>query len=205
MQSGLECADDTTGDANLIEINLDANGAGLDYWDISAVPGFTVPVAVSVEGCDGVACSTDLNPSCPDPRLELTDSDGTIVGCLSACMAGVNAGDDSANCCSGSHNSASTCSPDDVDFYDYFKSGCENAYAFPFDDVQTEEVIYTCSSSASPAYTIEFCPTANATSAPAASRSRHRSKPAPSSVHFEDLRKLTIVDAQGTTVTSTGE
>lgn len=175
-QAGLECPDSSSANANLVEINLDANAAGLDYWDISAVPGFTVPLAVSVATCAGVSCPADLNAACPDSRLEQVDANGTVVGCLSACMAGLDAGSDSANCCSGSHATAATCDSSQVDFYRYFKEGCENAYAYPFDDAQGEDVIYTCPSAASPGYTIEFCPASNATSDAVSARSRHRSQ-----------------------------
>ncbi|GAA5850213.1 hypothetical protein JCM8547_001044 [Rhodosporidiobolus lusitaniae] len=161
--AGRDCADATMGWANLFELNMNQYN-GDDYWDISAVPGFVTPMSVvpSVSSCSSVTCSTDLNPTCPDD-LRVYDSDGTaIIACLSACMTAMNAGSDttnSNNCCSGSFNTAATCSKDGVDDYTFFKDGCENAYAYPFDDQSTlPTVVWTCPASSSPDYTITFCP-----------------------------------------------
>ena len=43
--------------------------------------------------------------------------DGNVIGCLSACMAGINAQDPSVNCCSGKYNSMEACYSEEVDFY----------------------------------------------------------------------------------------
>ncbi|KAL8278514.1 hypothetical protein RQP46_009006 [Phenoliferia psychrophenolica] len=56
---------------------------------------------------------------------------GVIIGCLSACMAGINAGTNSNNCCSGTMDDRDKCLQTGVDHYDYFKAGCTHAYAFP--------------------------------------------------------------------------
>ncbi|GAA6032806.1 hypothetical protein JCM8097_000802 [Rhodosporidiobolus ruineniae] len=146
--AGLNCADATMGWAKLLEVNLGASG-------------FVCPMSVaSTEStCTSVTCSTDLNPTCPDDRMKLTDSTGTVVGCLSACMAGINAAVPSINCCSGVYNSHETCLADQVEHYSFFKDGCEHAYAYPMDDqTYLPAVVYTCSSASLPSYTVTFCP-----------------------------------------------
>lgn len=50
------------------------------------------------------------------------DSTGKVIGCLSACMAGINAQDPSINCCSGKYNSKETCPSAQVDFYESVRS-----------------------------------------------------------------------------------
>ncbi|BGP12737.1 hypothetical protein JCM10213_008876 [Rhodosporidiobolus nylandii] len=153
-----------TGQANLLEINLNQYG-GNDFWDISAVPGFVAPMAVtpSVSSCTSVSCATSLNPTCPDDRLKIHDTDGTVIGCLSACMAHIwgvgGAADNSVNCCSGTYSADGACDENQVDFYKFFKDGCTNAYAYPRDDqAHLPPVVFTCPAAQAPSYTVTFCP-----------------------------------------------
>ncbi|GAA5887665.1 hypothetical protein JCM6882_001489 [Rhodosporidiobolus microsporus] len=164
--AGRDCADDTMGWANLLEMNLNQKSGDTfeDFWDISAVPGFVAPMSVSLgdASCHAVTCSQDLNPDCPEPLRLMEGS--TVIGCLSACMAGINAGPNSSNCCSGQFLSHEACLPQNVDYYDYFKSGCPEAYAYPRDerpnDPDAVNVVYTCPSASAPSYTVVFCPDA---------------------------------------------
>ncbi|GAA5998486.1 thaumatin family protein [Rhodotorula paludigena] len=125
----LECADQEIGDVNVGEWNLDSWG-GMDFWDISCVPGWTLPMSIVPDGeCDPLSCTKDVNAACPDDRMKLKDADGNVIGCLSACMAKINAEEPSMNCCSGTYNSMEACAPpSQVDFYDTLKPLCENAY-----------------------------------------------------------------------------
>ena len=50
---------------------------------------------------------------------------------------------DSANCCSGSHNTAETCPPDGVQYYDYFKNACKNSYVYAYDE-SSKTALWTC-------------------------------------------------------------
>ncbi|TFK67125.1 hypothetical protein BDN72DRAFT_771145, partial [Pluteus cervinus] len=63
---------------------------------------------------------------------------------------------DSANCCTGSHNSAETCQPSGVAYYNYFKGNCPNAYAYAFDESGTAS--WNCPSGNKADYTLTFCP-----------------------------------------------
>ncbi|GAA5854605.1 hypothetical protein JCM3766R1_005781 [Sporobolomyces carnicolor] len=161
-RDGVECDDHAMArDGNLVEMNLNDQGRGTDWYDVSAVPGFTLPITL-VPGdstCVSVHCTTDLNPTCPDDRLKILDDSGDTIGCKSACFAGVNAGDNSPNCCSGSFLSHEACQPQMVDFYDFFKAGCPAAYAYPRDEDPTNvrpRVVFTCPKDV-PWYRITFC------------------------------------------------
>jgi hypothetical protein len=69
-------------------------------WDISAVPGFTVPMSVipANTACESVSCLKDLNPDCPDERMQVKGDAGSVIACLSACFASINAVSPSSNC-----------------------------------------------------------------------------------------------------------
>ncbi|GAA5821333.1 hypothetical protein JCM3770_006250 [Rhodotorula araucariae] len=149
---GLECDDQTIGWVNVGEWNLDAWG-GNDCW--------TVPMSVEPDGCDSVFCTEDVLSKCPDDRMKQTDSDGNVIGCLSACMAGIHDVEPSINCCSGKYNDVATCLSAEVDYYDVLKPLCENAYWYPFDSrPDSPTVDYACPAAGSPGYKVTFCPSA---------------------------------------------
>ncbi|GAA5910390.1 thaumatin family protein [Sporobolomyces salmoneus] len=160
VDGGLEPKDQTIGNVNVGEFNLDAWG-GNDFWDISCVPGWTVTMAIEPEpeDCQSIVCADDLNDACPDDRMKQKDSNGKVIGCLSACMAGINAQDPSINCCSGKYNMMENCPSKDVDFYSVLKPFCRNAYWYPYDyQPNTPTVDWACPASKNAAYTITFCP-----------------------------------------------
>ncbi|EPQ51357.1 thaumatin-like protein [Gloeophyllum trabeum ATCC 11539] len=158
---GLEC-DPATGTgvppATVAEWTLSADG-NQDWYDVSLVDGFNIPIRIdNSAGCSVADCPADLNPQCPDPLKGPTDSSGAVVGCRSACQANLDGNpQDSANCCSGSHNTADTCPPSGVQYYDYFKSSCPNSYVYAYDE-SSGTALWTCDSSKKPDYTLTFCP-----------------------------------------------
>ncbi|KAJ3982034.1 thaumatin [Lentinula detonsa] len=131
----------------------------LDYYDVSIVDGFNVPIAVTVSdtSCSTASCPANLNSDCPSD-LQVLDSSGAVVGCNSACNANLD-GDqaDSANCCTGSHDTAATCPPSGVTDYDFFKDACPDSYVYAYDE-SSGTALWTCPDSASPGYTLTFCP-----------------------------------------------
>ncbi|BGP00386.1 hypothetical protein NBRC10513v2_004613 [Rhodotorula toruloides] len=154
----LECGLGSIGWVNVVEIDLDSY-AGMDFWDISSVPGWTAPIAVEPDGCPSLACTKDANAACPDDRMKQKDSSGNVIGCLSACMAGINAKDPSYNCCSGIYNSVEACDATKVDFYKVLKPLCEHAYWYPYDNnAAFPKVDFPCPAANSPGYKITFCP-----------------------------------------------
>ncbi|GJJ13035.1 hypothetical protein Clacol_007284 [Clathrus columnatus] len=134
LLGGLEC-DPHTGTgvppASLAEWTLGVNGAP-DYYDVSLVDGYNLPLRIDNNvGCPVADCPVDLGPNCPAPLKGPFDSTGFPVGCRSACQANLD-GDpckrekvlanrltghplaNSANCCTGSHNTPATCPPSGV-------------------------------------------------------------------------------------------
>ncbi|KIJ63593.1 hypothetical protein HYDPIDRAFT_92160 [Hydnomerulius pinastri MD-312] len=158
---GLEC-DPHTGTgvppASLAEFTLGASD-GLDYYDVSLVDGYNLPVAItSSAGCHIADCPVDLGPNCPDALKGPFDSSGFPVGCKSACEANLDGNPgDSANCCSGSHNTAATCPSSGVAYYTYFKDNCPNSYCYAYDE-SSGTALWTCPVSSQSDYTVTFCP-----------------------------------------------
>lgn len=145
--------------ATLAEFTL-GGGAAADFYDVSLVDAFNVPITITPQGGNGCAtagCSADLLPGCP-AGLQDVDSSGTVVACLSACSK--FGGDDA--CCTGSANTPSTCNPAaaPVDSASYFKSGCPDAFSYAFDPVTA---VFTCQGASG--YVITFLPLAAGTAA----------------------------------------
>ncbi|GAA6013277.1 hypothetical protein JCM10207_000840 [Rhodosporidiobolus poonsookiae] len=157
---GLEC-DKSTGTgvppASLGEWNL--NDAS-DWYDVSLVDGFNLPMSITNNaGCAEPSCSANINADCP-AELSLDNSDGDVVGCLTACGANLDGNAaDSANCCSGSHDTPKTCPPEGVQYYSTFKEACPDAYAYAYDE-SSGSALFTCDHSLSADYTVTFCPSA---------------------------------------------
>lgn len=134
---------------SLVELTLAAAG-GTDFYDISLVHGFNIPVNVSPQGgsagCTPTSCPADVNRVCP-PELAVKRPDGVVVGCKSACLA-FNTPE---YCCSGAYGSPQTCPP--TNYSQLFKSQCPQAYSYAYDDKTST---FTCSGGAN--YLITFCP-----------------------------------------------
>lgn len=141
----------------LAEFTFQGDG-NQDFYDVSLVDGFNLPMSVvtSVD-CPKPDCPAELNANCPG-ELQSKDASGKVVGCKSACFANLDGNQaDSGNCCSGSHNTPATCPPSGVQYYDYFKGGCPNSYAYAYDE-SSHTALWTCDSGKNADYTITFCP-----------------------------------------------
>jgi hypothetical protein len=150
--ASLKCAQ--TGNDTLAEFTLTA-GMASDWYDISLVDGFTLPVAIlqidapwtpsptyvpgGPLGADGLCgspvCAADLLPNCPASQQK-KDAAGNVVTCVN----GQNPGP----------------------IQKYFKSGCPTSYSWPYDDPQS---LFRCADAAQNGgtgakdYTVIFCPT----------------------------------------------
>ncbi|CAK9313907.1 unnamed protein product [Citrullus colocynthis] len=135
--------------ASLVEFTIAAN-RGQDFYDISLVDGYNLPVSVSPiggsSGCKPVVCARNVNAVCP-PELAIKSRRGVVIGCKSACMAF----NKPEYCCSGDHNQPETCPP--TSYSKIFKSQCPQAYSYAYDDKTST---FTCSGGAN--YAITFCP-----------------------------------------------
>ncbi|KAK7367286.1 hypothetical protein VNO80_09295 [Phaseolus coccineus] len=148
--SGVECAGGNAAPpATLAEFTLNGAG-GLDFFDVSLVDGYNLPMIVEPQGatgggnCTATGCVVDLNTPCPS-ELKVTSS-GEGVACRSACEAF----DDPQYCCKGAYATPDTCKPSS--YSQFFKSACPRAYSYAYDDGSST---FTC---ASADYTITFCP-----------------------------------------------
>ena len=57
---------------------------------MSLVDGFNIPMSITNnKSCHTASCPADLNPNCPAQLTGPKDSSGQVVGCLSACKAGL--------------------------------------------------------------------------------------------------------------------
>ncbi|KAL0438407.1 UNVERIFIED_CONTAM: Thaumatin-like protein 1 [Sesamum latifolium] len=116
-----------------------------DFYDVSLVDGYNVPMIIQPAGgsgaCGSTGCVTDVNRMCPN---ELRAGDG--LGCKSACEAFGSP----EYCCRDAYASPATCRPSV--YSEMFKSACPRSYSYAFDDATST---FTCSGAD---YTITFCP-----------------------------------------------
>ncbi|ESR48433.1 hypothetical protein CICLE_v10001885mg [Citrus x clementina] len=140
--------------ATLAEFKLDGYG-GQDFYDVSLVDGYNLPVLVVPQGGDGPNCTStgcvvDLNAACPSELKVMTDGGSGGVACKSACEAFRQP----QYCCNGAFSTPDTCKPST--YSQIFKSACPHAYSYAYDDKSST---FTCGSG--PDYTITFCPSPN--------------------------------------------
>ncbi|WVZ78477.1 hypothetical protein U9M48_026181 [Paspalum notatum var. saurae] len=146
--------------ATLAEFTLAGGAAtgGDDFYDVSLVDGFNVPVLVAprapVTGnngtCRPTGCAADLNAPCP-AELRVAGPGGDAVACRSACGAFGEA----EYCCSGAYGSPATCAP--TRYSRFFKAACPAAYSYAYDDATST---FTCAA-AGDGYDVVFCPAAS--------------------------------------------
>ncbi|XP_047318034.1 thaumatin-like protein 1b [Impatiens glandulifera] len=137
--------------ATLAEFTLNGAG-GLDFYDVSLVDGYNLPMLVVPQGgggsenCTSTGCLVDLNEACPLELQVTAENGGACLACKSAC----GAFGDPKYCCSGEYATPDTCKP--TYYSEYFKTACPRAYSYAYDDGSST---FTC---ASANYVITFCP-----------------------------------------------
>ncbi|KAL6127464.1 hypothetical protein ACLB2K_070829 [Fragaria x ananassa] len=153
----LECdGNGATPPASLFEITL-GKGNDKDFYDISIVGGYNLPLVATPRGvygtCNATGCVSDINTGCPK-ELQVVggEGEGNVIGCKSACDA---FGSDQY-CCSGQFANPTTCQPSSYSII--FKRACPRAYSYAFDDGTST---FTCKAFE---YAIIFCPNGNGTS-----------------------------------------
>ncbi|KAJ8460070.1 hypothetical protein OPV22_032996 [Ensete ventricosum] len=115
----------------------------LDFFDISLVDGFNVPMEFGpiTGNCSAIRCSADINGRCP----AVLKAPG---GCNNPCTVFKT---DEYCCNSGSCGS--------TDYSNFFKSNCPDAYSYPKDDATST---FTCPGGAD--YKVIFCPSGSSLS-----------------------------------------
>ncbi|XP_015969829.1 thaumatin-like protein 1 isoform X1 [Arachis duranensis] len=129
----------------LAEFTIGSGSQSQDYYDVSLVDGYNLPMMVDAGGgsgeCGSTGCIADLNRQCPN-ELRVSNR----VACKSACEAFQRA----EYCCSGTYASPATCKPSV--YSTMFKSACPKSYSYAYDDLTST---FTCTGAD---YTITFCP-----------------------------------------------
>lgn len=135
--------------ATLIELTV-ASNKGQDFYDVSNVDGFNVPMSIAPQGgsgqCKQSTCPANINSACP-AVLQVKGSAGNVIACKSACEAF----NQPQYCCTGAYNSADKCKSNQ--YSQFFKKECPDAYSYAYDDKSST---FTCSGG--PNYSITFCP-----------------------------------------------
>ncbi|CAI0407581.1 unnamed protein product [Linum tenue] len=124
--------------ATLIELTLNGSGNGIDFYDVSLVDGFNLPVSVEPRGdhgCNATRCAGDVNGVCL-PELSVTSGDGRV---------------EPKYCCSGEFNTPEKCPP--TGYSKLFKAQCPQAYSYAYDDGSST---FTCPTGDN--YLVVFCP-----------------------------------------------
>jgi hypothetical protein len=136
--------------ATLAEVTLAAVPSTQDFYDVSLVDGYNIPIAMAPyrgkgANCVTAGCVSDLNRVCP---AGLAVHQGkSVVGCRSACAAYGSP----QYCCTGQFGGPQQCKP--TAYSRLFKSACPKAYSYAYDDPTS---ILTCSAGTS--YVVTFCP-----------------------------------------------
>lgn len=129
--------------ATLAEFTLGSGSQ--DFYDVSLVDGYNLPMMVEVSGgsgpCASTGCNVDLNQKCP---TELRADGG------GACRSACDAFKTPQYCCEGAYASPATCSPSV--YSQMFKLACPKSYSYAYDDATST---FTCSNAN---YIITFCP-----------------------------------------------
>ncbi|GMY24966.1 thaumatin-like protein 1 [Fagus crenata] len=103
----------------------------MDYYDVSLVDGFNLPVSVATQGgsgdCQTSTCPANMNTVCP-AKLQVKGSDGSVIACKSACTAF----NEPQYCCTGAFNTPQTCPP--TNYSKIFEDQCPQAYSYAYDD-----------------------------------------------------------------------
>ncbi|KAK9286060.1 hypothetical protein L1049_014439 [Liquidambar formosana] len=147
--TSLKCTSPGTPPASIADFTL----GDIDYYDVSFVDGFNLPIVVAaVNGkgnCSTAGCDRDLRQNCSS---ELSvKSNGKTIACRSAC----DYFNTDEYCCRGVYGSPMTCMA--TNYSRSFKQVCPAAYSYAYDDPTS---IVTCTGAD---YIVTFCATRNQT------------------------------------------
>ncbi|XP_062079531.1 pathogenesis-related thaumatin-like protein 3.5 [Humulus lupulus] len=148
----LNCTGPGSPPASIAEFNLNET---IDYYDVSLVDGFNLPIVVKPSNgtgnCSSVGCEGDLRQSCPAELQAKASGGGKVIACRSACDVFNN----DEYCCRGTYSNPVSCVA--TNYSRIFKEFCPMAYSFAHDDPTS---VITCSGAD---YTVTFCGSRNQT------------------------------------------
>lgn len=136
--------------ASLAELTLTKTATGLDFYDVSLVDGFNLPIALEAVGhtpdpahpysCGSPTCAANLDTTCAAPFQD--KANGQVIACANdACKVLANNVADAAACVYPNQ------------YTRFFKTACPQAYSYPYDDPTST---FTCKGYND--YAVVFCP-----------------------------------------------
>ncbi|KAL9157657.1 hypothetical protein ABFS82_08G019100 [Erythranthe guttata] len=137
--------------ATLVEFTLQIDKKKPNFYDVSLVDGYNLPVHVSPRSpaaeskCHIGGCSGNLKAACP-AELQVVNGRGEIVACKSACLA-FNL---DSFCCRNEYGTPEKCRPSV--YSKMFKDACPSYFSYAFD---APPPLVNC---AADEYVITFCP-----------------------------------------------
>jgi hypothetical protein len=145
----LACASDVF-PSSLAELTLTSSATGLDFYDVSLVDGFNLPIELAALGhmpdaghpydCGAPTCAVDLNASC-QPAFQDTSA-GAVIACANDACRVLGDNDASSGACVYPNQ-----------YTEFFKNACPTAYSYPSDDPTST---FTCRGQND--YAVVFCP-----------------------------------------------
>ncbi len=145
----LSCASDPF-PSSLAELTLTSSATGLDFYDLSLVDGFNLPIALVAVGhtpdsahpfdCGSPTCAADLNASCAATFQDRAS--GAVLACAN----------DACKVLGGNDAGSAACTYPNQ-YTEFFKTACPQAYSFPSDDPTST---FTCKGFND--YAVVFCP-----------------------------------------------
>jgi hypothetical protein len=145
----LTCASDAF-PSSLAELTLTTSATGLDFYDVSLVDGFNLPIELAALGyvpdaghpydCGAPSCPVDLNATCPTVLQD--SSGGAVIACAN----------DECRVLGGNDASSAACTYPNQ-YTEFFKNACPTAYSYPTDDPTST---FTCRGRND--YSVVFCP-----------------------------------------------
>jgi hypothetical protein len=136
--------------ASLAELTLTKSATGLDFYDVSLVDGFNLPIAIDALGhtpdpahpysCGSPTCSANLDTTCAAPFQD--SSGGQVIACANDACKVVGGNDAGSPACVYPNQ-----------YTEFFKNACPTAYSFPSDDPTST---FTCKGFND--YAVVFCP-----------------------------------------------
>jgi hypothetical protein len=136
--------------ASLAELTLTTTATGLDFYDVSLVDGFNLPIALDAVGytpdpahpydCGSPTCAQNLDATCAQPFQD--SAGGDVIACAN----------DACKVIGNSNPAAPSCIYPNQ-YTEFFKTACPQAYSYPSDDPTST---FTCKGIND--YAVVFCP-----------------------------------------------
>ncbi|KAJ4904180.1 hypothetical protein Rs2_18131 [Raphanus sativus] len=180
----IECSKEGVPPATLAEFNLAFDG-GNDYYDVSVINGYNLPVLVTPENgtCKSIGCVVDIKKTCPTElwinRTDIRSNDP--YACKTSCQINQTR----ELCCVGLYVAGDGVPPEQCKRTIYsqtFNRECPGAYSYAYD---TNNSTFVCPYSSN--FVVQFCP--EATDEPPLAPSV---SPAPKTTRVQAKRKSSL-------------